>query len=145
MDQCVAQGTMNELIVAALLGAKMLHDNAPLGIPAQGAGIIERMKYSKTNLTAQNGYAYATQALAKFAIKCSGLGILERLAGKPFDDGVAQNSSGCPLVIHGRHIIRKRSDFPQLSFGSRSDSSATRSRQRAVDHSPTLAISASAP
>src|SRR6516164_994741 len=114
MSQCVAQGTVHELLVAALLRAKMLHDDASLGVPAQGAGVVERMKYSKANLTAQNRYAGATQALAEFAVKCGRLGILEHLAGEPFDDGIAQNGSGCPLVIHGRHIIRASSDFLQL-------------------------------
>jgi hypothetical protein len=60
----MAQGAMHELIVATLLRSEMFHDDVSLNKPVQCAGVVKRMEYSKSRLTAQNWYAHSAEPLA---------------------------------------------------------------------------------
>ena len=122
MGQDMAHGAAQELILAALLGAEVFDNDASLRSPVHRACIIKRVKHPEGHLTAQDRHSHAAQALAQFAIERGGLGILQRLASQPLDDGAAQNPRRCGLLVHGQGPYPRFPRKPRNSpLGSKSE------------------------
>ena len=98
-----------------LVGLVELDHGAASGIPAHDAGVVERVKDPEGDLAAQDRQADAAQALAQLAIERARFGIVQRLAGQPFEDGVAQNRRlrrlHCPCAVTLSKISRMASAF----------------------------------
>ena len=90
VGQHMAEGAAHEpLAFGAVIGLVELDHGAAAGIPAHDAGVVERMEDPEGDLAAQDRQADAAQALAQLAIKRTRFGIVQRLAGQPFEGGVA--------------------------------------------------------
>ena len=90
VGQGMAERAAHEpLALGRVVGLVELDHGAAAGVPVDHAGIVQRVEDSERDLAAQDRHADAAQALAQLAIKRARFGIVQRLAGQPFEDGVA--------------------------------------------------------